>query len=149
MAEPKTRPTTASVEAFLAKVADEGRREDCRALAKLMKQVTRQDPVMWGPSIVGFGSYRYVYASGKTAEWPLVGFSPRKQDLTIYVMGDFARREALLAKLGKHKASKACVYVKRLADVDAGVLKELVAESVRHLKAKHPLGEVTARRPSR
>ncbi len=141
MAEPKTRPTTASVEGFLAEVADEGRREDCRALAKLMKRVTRKDPVMWGPSIVGFGSYRYVYASGKTGDWPLVAFSPRKQDLTIYVLGDFPRREALLAKLGRHKASKACVYVKRLADVDAGALKELITESVRHVKAKHSSGK--------
>lgn len=130
MAEPKTKPSTVSIESFLAGVADETRRADCKALVKIMKRVTGAKPVMWGPSIVGFGSYHYKYASGHEGDSCLVGFAPRKTDLSIYIMSGFAGRETLLKKLGKHKAAKACLYVKTLADVDVAVLEELVRRSV-------------------
>jgi hypothetical protein len=134
MAELKTKPTKASVEAFLKRIADDGRREDCVTLVKIMKQATRAEPKMWGPGIVGFGIYRYKYASGREGEWFLTGFAPRKRDLTLYIMTGFEHYEALLAKLGKHKSSKSCLYIKRLADVDLRILKELVTASVRYLK---------------
>jgi hypothetical protein len=130
MAEPKTRPTKASVAGFLAAVADEQRRKDCRAVEKMMRKATGARPVMWGTSIVGFGAYTYTDARGKSNDWPIVGFSPRKTDLTLYLMPGFAGREALLAKLGKHRTGVACLYLKRLADVDTAVLEELIAQSV-------------------
>ena len=130
MAEPKTRPTKASVAGFLAAVADEQRRKDCRAVEKMMRKATGARPVMWGTSIVGFGAYTYTDARGKSNDWPIVGFSPRKTDLTLYLMPGFRGREALLAKLGKHRTGVACLYLKRLADVDATVLEEIIAQSV-------------------
>lgn len=139
MAELKTKKTAASVTAFLNKVPDEETRADCFALVKLMKSVTRSEPKMWGPSIVGFGEYHYVYASGQEGDWPLVGFSPRKQNLTIYIMAGFDRYPALMKKLGKCKTGKSCLYLKRLSDADPKVLKELVAESVKFVK-KHQKG---------
>lgn len=129
MSEPKTVPTKVPFARFLATV-DEARREDCRRLAEMMEAAAGAPPVLWGDSIVGFGTYRYVYASGRTGDWPLVGFSPRKNDLTLYLSCGFAGREALLARLGRHKTSKACLYLKRLADVDLDVLRELIAASV-------------------
>lgn len=135
MAELKTKRTGSSVEAFLARIPDPARREDCRALVKLMKQATREEPAMWGAGIVGFGNYHYRYASGREGDWFLAGFSPRKQDLTIYLMAGFEGQEALLAKLGKHRTGKSCLYVRRLADLDPKILKTLVAASVRRLRA--------------
>jgi hypothetical protein len=134
MAELKTQPTGASVAAFLARIPDPTRREDCRALARLMQQVTRSRPKMWGTSIVGFGSYHYEYGSGREGEWFLAGFSPRKQDLTLYLMAGIERYSAFQAKLGKHKHGRSCVYLKRLADIDLAVLRKLVAASVRDMK---------------
>jgi hypothetical protein len=134
MAELKTQPTGASVAAFLARIPDPTRREDCRALARLMRQVTRSRPKMWGTSIVGFGSYHYTYGSGREGEWPLVGFSPRKQALTLYLMAGIERYPALQAKLGKHKHGRSCVYIKQVADIDLAVLRKLVAASVRDIK---------------
>ena len=134
MAELKTRPTDASVEAFVQSVADEARRADCLAVLRLMKAVTGAEPRMWGGSIVGFGQYHYRYASGREGDWFLVGFSPRKNDLTLYIMAGFEQYEALLARLGKFKLGKSCLYIKRLADVDTGVLKELIAASVQHMR---------------
>lgn len=130
MAEPKTKATKASVAAFLAAIPDEERRRDCKAVAKLMQEATGEKPVLWGANIVGFGAYRYEYASGGTGDWPVVGFSPRKNDLTLYLMAGFERHADLLAKLGRHKTGKSCLYLKRLADADPAVLKELVARSV-------------------
>ena len=139
MAELKTRPTKASVAKFLANVEDETKRQDCRTLVEIMERVTGAKPVMWGPSIVGFGSYRYRYANGREGDWMLVGFSPRKRDLTVYVMAGFKRAEKTLAKLGKHKASSGgCLYLKRLSDVDLAVLEQLIRESVEHLRRAHP-----------
>ena len=138
MAELKTKKNTASVEDFLAGIENEKRREDAFAVLKLMKGVTRADPVMWGDSIVGFGTYHYVYASGREADWMLTGFSPRKQALTLYIMSGFDRYEDLMQKLGKFKTGKSCLYINRLEDVDLKVLRELVRESVRHMKATYP-----------
>jgi hypothetical protein len=132
LAELKTRPNEKSVEEFLAAV-DPGRQEDCRALVELMREVTGEEPVMWGPSIIGFGSYHYRYASGREGDWFLTGFSPRKRDLTLYIMAGFSKYEELLARLGKHKKGKSCLYVKKLADVDPAVLRELVERSVAHV----------------
>ena len=135
--EPKTRPTDASVPEFLANIADPQRREDCQVVCALMEKVTKSKAVMWGTGIVGFGSMPLHYASGKTLDWPLVGFSPRKDALTLYIMAGFNDYEDLMGKLGKHKTGKSCLYVKKLADIDQKVLKQLVEQSVKHLKARH------------
>ena len=129
----KTTPNNRSVDAFLKTIADEKRREDCRTVAKVMKQVTKAKPKMWGDSIVGFGSYHYCYDSGREGDWFLTGFSPRKQALTLYIMSGFKRYETLMRKLGKHKTGKSCLYIKTLADIDLKVLKELIEESVKHV----------------
>ncbi len=134
MAELKTRPTGQSVESFIASSCGEGREPDCRRLREIMAGVTGAESVMWGSSIVGFGSYHYRYASGREGDWFLVGFAPRKQDLTIYIMAGFEKYEELLARLGRFRTGKGCLYVKRLADVDEGVLEELIAASVAYLR---------------
>jgi len=137
MAELKTKETDASVDDFLNRIADETRRKDCFTVLQIMKAATRAEPRMWGASIVGFGTYHYKYASGREGDWPIIGFSPRKQDLTLYIGSGFARHAELLAKLGKCKTAKSCLYIKRLADVDLPVLKELVSASVKHSKQTH------------
>lgn len=134
MAELKTQKNEASVTDFLNGV-DEKRREDCFALLELMEEVTGAPAKMWGASIIGFGDYHYKYASGQEGDWMLVGFSPRKQNLTLYIMSGFDQYDDLLAKLGKYTTGKSCLYVKRLADVDRGVLRQLVQASVEHMKA--------------
>ncbi|MBN8580149.1 MAG: DUF1801 domain-containing protein [Anaerolineae bacterium] len=133
-AELKTKLNEASVEDFLNTVSDEQIRADCFEIAKIMKQVTKAEPKMWGASIVGFGSYHYKGASGREGDWMLVGFSPRKQNLTVYIMAGFERYDELMKKLGKFSTGKSCLYIKKLADVDKKVLKELVSESVQYLK---------------
>jgi len=138
MAEPKTKPTDQNVEDFLNAIPNDQKRADAFAVLKLMKQVTRAEPQMWGSSIVGFGRYRYKYASGREGDWPLVGFSPRKQNLTLYITAGFDGYAELLKKLGKCKTSKACLYINRLADVDLPTLKELIKQSVKHTKATNP-----------
>ena len=137
MAEIKTKKNKANVADFLNGVAEEKKREDALTVLSLMKQVTGEEPVMWGPSIVGFGSYHYKSDSGREGDWPLTGFSPRKQNLTLYIMPGFGKYESLMAKLGKHKTGKSCLYINKLADVDLTVLKELVAASVAHMKKKY------------
>lgn len=127
---PKTSRTTASVSTFLEQIEDPDRRADCRRVAELMQRATAEAPAMWGTSIVGFGTYELEYSNGRTGEWPIVGFSPRKQDLTLYIMPGFAARDALLAKLGKHRTGKSCLYIKRLDAVDESVLNTLIVESV-------------------
>jgi hypothetical protein len=134
VAELKTKPTAASVAAFLKRLDDEARREDCRTLVRIMKRATGARPRMWGPSMIGFGSYHYRYASGHEGDCFLAGFAPRKRELTLYIMSGFDRYKTLLARLGRFKAGKACLYVKRLADVDLEVLEKLVAASVKHVK---------------
>jgi len=138
MAELKTRVSAASVDAFLKRNTAGERREDCLAVMKIMKQATKAEPRMWGTSIVGFGTYTYKYGSGATGDWPVTGFSPRKQNLTLYIMPGFERFSSLMKKLGKYKTGRSCLYVKRLSDVDPKILKELVVESVRHMKAAYP-----------
>lgn len=130
MAENKTKPTGASVDAYIDAISDEGRRQDCRALAKLMAKVSKQKPAMWGSSIVGFGTYHYKYESGREGDSCVTGFSSRKGDISVYLMGNFPNRTELLAQLGKHKMGKACLSIRKLADVDLGVLEQLVAGSI-------------------
>ncbi len=132
--ELKTKLNDASVEDFINAVEDETIRADCFEIAKMMKQVTKAEPKMWGSSIVGFGSYHYKGASGREGDWMLVGFSPRKQNLTLYIMAGFDGYPELLKKLGKFSTGKSCLYIKKLADVDKKVLKELVGESVQYMK---------------
>jgi hypothetical protein len=129
MAEAKTKPTKASVKEFIGKIADETRRKDCQVISKLMSEVTAEKPEMWGPSIVGFGRRMLKYAGGREAEWMITGFSPRKNDLTLYIPG-LAVFPDVLKRLGKHKTSKGCLYLKKLADVDLDVLKDLLTKSV-------------------
>ena len=134
MSDLKTRPNDASVEELLGQVEDPARRRDCQELVEIMRRVTGEEPKMWGPSIVGFGSYHYRYASGREGDWMAVGFSPRKRDLTLYIMAGFSRYGELLERLGKHKHGKSCLYVQRLDDVDREVLEELVSESVAYVR---------------
>lgn len=134
MAELKTKATEASVKDFLDAIPDERARKDCRAIAALMKKATGAAPKLWGPAIVGFGQYHYKYESGREGDWFLTGFSPRKQNLTLYIMAGFDRYDELMARLGKFKTGKSCLYVKRLADIDQKVLKELITASVKHMK---------------
>jgi hypothetical protein len=136
--EAKTKPTARSVGDYLAAIPDEARRRDCEQLVVLMRRVTGCEPCMWGPSIVGFDRYHYRYASGHEGESCVVGFSPRKGDLSIYLLGGFEGREELLAALGRHRIGKACLYVRRLADVDLAVLERLVALSVADTRRRHP-----------
>lgn len=138
MAEPKTKATGASVEDFINAVKDENVREDCWAVVKLMQDVTKAEPKMWGASIVGFGVYTYKYASGKTGDWPLIGFSPRKQNLTLYVMAGFDGYDDLMEKLGNFSCGKSCIYVKRLSDLHLPTLKKLITASVKHLRKTYP-----------
>ncbi|MGD8404154.1 MAG: DUF1801 domain-containing protein [Anaerolineales bacterium] len=134
MAELKTKRNKGDVEAFLNSVSDERKREDSFAILDLMKQTTGKEPEMWGDSIVGFGSYHYKYKSGREGDWFLTGFSPRKQNLTLYIMSGFDEYDQLLSKLGKHSTGKSCLYIKKIEDVDVDVLKELVQKSVEHME---------------
>jgi hypothetical protein len=134
--ELKTKVNDASVEGFLNVVPDLQARNDCYKILKIMKQVTKEEPKMWGASIVGFGSYHYKSASGREGDWMLTGFSPRKQNLTLYLMHGFNVHKDLLKNLGKYKTSMGCLYIKKLDDVDKKVLKELVAESVKRVKSQ-------------
>ena len=137
MAENKTKPTDASVEEYIASRANEQQRKDCQQLMALLKKLTRQRPKMWGPSIVGYGSYRYTYESGRTGESPLTGFAIRGRELVVYMVADDDKQKALLTKLGKHKMGKSCLYFKQLADLDKSVLEQLVAGSVANVKQRY------------
>jgi hypothetical protein len=136
MAELKTKLNDASVTDFLNGIKDEGKRADSFEILKMMGQVIKQEPKMWGASIIGFGEYHYKYKSGREGDWFVAGFSPRKQNLTLYVMGGFAPHTDLLKKLGKHKTGVGCLYVNKLADVDVKVLKELLKQAVKLTKNK-------------
>jgi hypothetical protein len=133
MDELPTKPSRESVAAFLNNVVDQRRLRDCRTVLRMMKEETKAEPKMWGSSIVGFGSYHYRYASGREGDWFLTGFSPRKRDLTLYIMPGFDRYDALLSKLGKYRTGKSCLYIKSLADVDLDVLKQLIRQSVKQM----------------
>ncbi len=134
MSNLKTTRNDGDVRAYLESVANKQRRQDALAMLELMREITGEEAEMWGESIVGFGSYRYRYASGRQGDWFLTGFAPRKQALTLYIMPGFERYEALLAKLGKHKIGKSCLYINKLADVDEDVLKEIIAASVERMR---------------
>ncbi len=140
MYEAKTKLTEASVEGYLSGIAEESRREDCKALVELMERVSGCPARMWGTSIVGFGSYHYKYASGHEGDSCLVGFSSRKGDISIYLMPGYesAEAQALLAGLGRHKVGKACLYVRRLSDIQLPVLEQLVARSVSEIRRLYP-----------
>lgn len=133
MAELKTKETEESVSGFIEKISDEARKKDCKLVLRLMKEATKAKPKMWGDSIVGFGRYRYKYASGREGEWFVTGFSPRKNDLTLYIFPGLDAYNDLMKQLGKHKASKSCLHIKKLSDVDINVLKQIINESVKNM----------------
>jgi hypothetical protein len=137
MAENKTKETTASVAEFLNTVPDETKRADSFRLVEIMEEQTGLKAKMWGPAIVGFGSCHYKYASGREGDMPLVAFSPRKGEISLYLMQDPAGKEKLLAKLGKHKTGKGCTYIKKMQDIDEGVLREMISSTVSYIKAKY------------
>lgn len=137
MADLKTKVTDASVDAYIASRANEQQSADCKALMSMFKKITKQRPKMWGPSIVGYGSYRYVYESGRTGEMCLTGFAIRGRELVVYLASGGKEQEALMSKLGKHKMGKSCLYFKRLADLDFSVLEQLVVGSVAEIKLRY------------
>ncbi len=137
MAENKTKPTKVSVAAYIDALPDETKRADAKALIRLMQRATGEKPKMWGPSIVGFGSYHYKYDSGREGDMPLIGFSPRKAATVLYCMTAFQDAQALLAKLGRHSMGKSCLYFKKLSDVDAKVLEALVVKSVSAMRTRY------------
>jgi len=136
MAELKTKQNDQSVTDFLKAVPDERKRDDSFAILDMMKEITGQEPKMWGDSIIGFGNYHYKYATGREGDWFVTGFSPRKQNLTLYIMSGFDKYDELLTKLGKYKTGKACLYINKLADVEISVIKELIQKSVAHLSGQ-------------
>ncbi len=138
MSEPKTKQNDASADAFLDAVGSDRRREDSFTVLELMKRITGEEPRMWGAAIVGFGSYRYKYASGRYGEMPRIGFSPRKQSLTVYVMPGFSGYDELLSRLGKHRTGKSCLYINKLADIDMGVLEDLIRSALDAMRKKYP-----------
>jgi hypothetical protein len=137
MSELKTQKNNASVEDFLEDVDNERKREDSKRIVELMREVTGEQPAMWGDSIVGFGEYTYRYASGREGNWMLVGFSPRKQNFTLYIMSGFDKYDNLLERLGKHKTGKSCLYINKLDDVNMDILQELIKQSVEHMRGSN------------
>ena len=137
MPENKTKATDSSVAAYIAAIEDEERRSDCAKLVKLMAAVTRKPAVMWGTSIVGFGKYHYKYDSGREGDMCITGFSSRKPNISIYILAEDASQKKLLARLGKHKMAKACLYVRRMADIDAAVLRQLVVGSIAAVRKQY------------
>jgi hypothetical protein len=140
MADNKTRPTGASVIEFMAAISDPGMRAGAKKVAAMMRRATGKRARMWGPSIVGYGSYQYRDASGREGEFMITGFSPRKQAMTIYIMPGFSRFDTLMSKLGKYKTGKSCLYIRRLADVDETVLEQIIEESVGYMRAHYDTG---------
>ncbi|MEQ8676344.1 MAG: DUF1801 domain-containing protein [Aggregatilineales bacterium] len=138
MAELKTQLTEKDPREFLNQIEHERKREDAFAILELMQEVTGEPAKMWGDTIIGFGTYTYQYASGRTGEWMVSGFSPRKQNLTLYIMAGFEHYDDLMSKLGKYKTGKSCLYINKLADIDQDVLRELVKQSVDHMHATNP-----------
>ena len=138
MAENKTKPTGSDVEQYLAAIADDERRRDCRRISALMAAVTGEQPTMWGAAIVGFGSYHYKYDSGREGDAAATGFSNRKNDISVYLSASGAQQESLLAQLGKHKMGKACLSIRKLADIDVAILERLIAGSVDEIKRLYP-----------
>ena len=136
-AQNKTTETAESVSAFLAGIDNARRRADCKAIIELVRESTKLEPKMWGPAIIGFGSYHYKYDSGREGDAPLMGLASRSNAIALYLSSTFENRDALLAKFGKHKSAKACVYIQSLADIDQNILKEMIRASVAHVKRLH------------
>lgn len=136
MGEPKTKPTNQNVEEFLNRLPDEKKRRESFTLLKLMRRITKTEPQMWGNSMIGFGQYHYRYASGREGEWFLTGFSPRKANLTLYLMAGLEQYGELLQALGKCKIGKSCLYISKIEDIDLSILEKLIQESVRALREK-------------
>jgi hypothetical protein len=137
MAGNKTKPTGASVEAYIASRANAQQRSDCRELMHLLERITRQQPRMWGPSMVGYGSYRYTYESGRTGEAPVASFAIRGRELVVYVLAESDEQKSLLSRLGKHRMGKVCLYFKQLADLDTSVLRQLVTNSIAEARRRY------------
>jgi hypothetical protein len=138
MSENKTKKTNASIKNFINSIKDENVKKDCNTIIKLMQSITKKEPKMWGSIIVGFGDYHYKYASGREGDFFLTGFSPRKQNLALYLMGGLENQKDKLKKLGKHKTGKSCLYIKSLNDIDKKVLKEMIVQSVKETKKLYP-----------
>lgn len=138
MSNLKTRPTDQEASQFIDAVEPDQKRKDCWTIVEMMREITGSEPVMWGSSIIGFGAYTYVNSSKKPADWPITGFSPRKTNLALYVMPGFSNYQSLMARLGEYSTGKSCLYVKKLADIDLDVLKEVIARSVRDMEAAYP-----------
>jgi hypothetical protein len=138
MAKNKTTETTYNVTHFINTVEDERKRNDAFELLKIIQEVTRFEPKMWGTAIIGFGSYHYKYASGHEGDAPLVGFSPRKDAISVYLYSSFENKDILLSKFGKYKAGKGCIYIKKLADIDLEILKQMISTSVNELQKLYP-----------
>jgi Domain of unknown function (DU1801) len=136
MSDNKTQATSASVDDYIATIADELKRKDTQTLLDLLKKITGDTPVLWGDSIIGFGSYHYQYESGREGDMPLIGFSPRKREFAIYIMSGFEQLQAHLNKLGKHKTGQSCLYIKRLSDININTLNDLMKESVAIIKSE-------------
>lgn len=134
MSDNKTKANNQSVEAYLHRVEPQKKREDSFAIMALMQEISGEPPRMWGDSIIGFGNYHYKYASGREGDMPLIGFAPRKQNLTLYIMGGFENYDELMGKLGKHTTGKACLYIKKLEDIDLTILRELISQSIAYMK---------------
>ncbi len=137
MAELKTKLNDQDPVEFLNIISDPNKRQDCFTLLELMQDATGAEPIMWGDSIIGFGSYHYKYASGREGDWFLVGFSPRKQNLTLYIMSGFGQYDELMSALGKHRTGKSCLYIKKIADVNLDILRKIVKLSAEHMAAAH------------
>lgn len=137
MSDLKTQPNNANVEQFIEAIADDRRHADCLTLLPIMARITQKAPQMWGDSIVGYGRYHYQYKSGRAGDWFVTGFSPRKREMTIYIMPGFQNYSALLDQLGKHKLGQSCLYIKRLSDIDIGVLEALIATSIQDMKSMY------------
>ena len=138
MAELKTKKNAANVNEFVANIADANQQKDAKTLIALMSRATGEKPVMWGATMIGFGSYHYTYASGREGDWFVVGFSPRKRTTTLYIMDGFDEYQSLLSKLGKHSTGKSCLYIKKLDDIDIDVLERLVKKSVAAMNRSSP-----------
>ncbi len=139
MAESKTKPTAASIDEYLESRASPEQLADCKTLMAMLKRVTKEQPKMWGPSIVGYGSYSYRYESGRTGESCVTGFAVRGRELVVYLVAESPDQQELLAKLGKHKIGKSCLYLKRLADIDVKILEALVSKSVSEVRRRHAM----------
>lgn len=149
MADNKTQPTDVPVSDYLAEITDDERRADCETLIGIMSEITGEPPVMWGTGIVGFGSYHYRYESGREGDMCLTGFASRKSDISVYLMALDAQQLPMLRQLGKHKAGKSCLYIRRLADIDLAVLRRLIAVSVAETRAAHVPADIAPTRSPR